>query len=72
MNPQRIVGVVLVVVGVILLSVGINASHSLADQVTNTFTGRFTQATTWYIIGGIASALLGVLMVLVDLRRKTA
>ena len=72
MNPQRIVGVVLVVVGVILLSVGINASHSLADQVTNTFTGRFTQATTWYIIEGIASALLGVLMVLVDLHRKAA
>jgi uncharacterized membrane protein len=72
MNPQRIVGVVLVVVGVILLSVGLNASHSLADQVSNTFTGRFTEATTWYIIGGIASALLGVLMVLVDLRRKTA
>ena len=72
MNPQRIVGVVLVVVGVILLSVGINASHSLADQVSNTFTGRFTQATTWYVVGGIASALLGVLMVLVDLRRKTA
>ena len=72
MNPQRIVGVVLVVVGVILLSVGMNASHSLADQVSNTFTGRFTQATTWYIVGGIASALLGVLMVLVDLRRKTA
>ena len=72
MNPQRIVGVVLVVVGVILLSVGINASHSLADQVSNTFTGRFTQATTWYVVGGIASALLGLLMVLVDLRRKTA
>ena len=72
MNPQRIVGVVLVVVRVILLSVGINASHSLADQVSNTFTGRFTQATTWYVVGGIASALLGVLMVLVDLRRKTA
>jgi LPXTG-motif cell wall-anchored protein len=72
MNPQRIVGVVLLVVGVILLSVGINASHSLADQVSNTFTGRFTQATTWYIIGGIASALLGALMVLFSLRRKMA
>jgi len=72
MDLQRIVGIVLLVVGVILLIVGMNASHSLADQVSNTFTGRFTQATTWYIIGGIASALLGVLMVLVDLRRKTA
>ena len=72
MNLQSIVGVVLLLVGVILLSVGLNASHSLADQVSNTFTGRFTQATTWYIVGGIASALLGVLMVLVDMRRKTA
>ena len=72
MNTQRIVGVVLLVVGLILLGVGMNASHSLADQVSNTFMGRFTQATTWYIVGGIASALLGVLMVLVDLRRKTA
>jgi hypothetical protein len=72
MNLQRISGVVLLVVGVILLSVGINASHSLADQVSNTFTGRFTQATTWYVAGGIASAVLGLLMVLFNQRRKTA
>ena len=64
MGPQRILGVVLLVVGVILLFVGINASHSMADRVSNTFTGRFTEATTWYIIGGIASALLGLLILL--------
>lgn len=69
MNPRRIVGAVVLVVGVTLLSVGINASHSLADQVTNTFTGRFTQATTWYVVGSSASALLGVLLVLFNLRR---
>ena len=72
MNPRCIVGAVVLLVGVTLLSVGINASHSLADQVTNTFTGRFTQATTWYIVGSSASALLGVLMMLFNLRRKTA
>ena len=71
MNLQRIVGIVLLVVGVILLSVGMNASHSLADQVSNTFTGRFTQATTWYIVGGIASALFGLLMVLFGIRGRT-
>lgn len=64
MNPQRIAGFVLVVVGVILLVIGVNSSHSVADRVANTFTGRFTQATTWYIVGGIASALIGLLMVL--------
>jgi hypothetical protein len=72
MNLQSIFGVVLLVVGVILLSVGMNASHSLADQMTNTFTGRYTHDTTWYIIGGIATALLGLLMVLFGVRGRTA
>ncbi|MBX3379057.1 MAG: DUF3185 family protein [Phycisphaeraceae bacterium] len=64
MNPQRIAGIVAIVIGVILLVVGMNSSHSVADQVSNTFTGRFTQATTWYIIGGIGTALLGLLLLL--------
>lgn len=62
MNPQRIVGLIVIVVGIGLIVVGMNASHSIADQVSNTFTGRFTQATTWYILGGIAVALFGLTM----------
>ena len=72
MSPQRIVGIVLLVVGVILLIVGMNSSHSVADQVSETFTGRFTKATTWYIVGGIAFALLGMLMALFGGRGKMA
>ena len=63
MSPQRIIGAVLLIVGIVLLIVGLNASHSLADQVSETFTGRFTRDTTWYIIGGIACGVLGLLMV---------
>lgn len=70
MSPQRILGVVALVIGVVLLVVGVNASHSMADQVSNTFAGHFTQATTWYIIGGIAAALFGLLLVLVGGRGK--
>lgn len=62
MSPQRIIGVVMLVVGIVLLMVGLNASHSMADQVSDTFTGRFTKGTTWYIIGGIATGVLGLLM----------
>ena len=62
MNLQRIIGLVLVVVGVILLIIGVNASHSMADQVSDTFTGRFTDSTTWYIVGGIALGVLGLLI----------
>jgi hypothetical protein len=72
MSPQRILGIVLLVVGVILLIVGMNSSHSVADQVSNTFTGRFTRDTIWYIVGGIAAGLIGLLMVLVGGRGKTA
>jgi hypothetical protein len=72
MNPQRAVGIVLLVIGSILLIVGVNASNSMTDQLSQTFTGRFTQATTWYIIGGIASALLGALLVFFGVRGKLA
>jgi ABC-type phosphate transport system permease subunit len=64
MNMQRIVGIVLLVVGVILLVVGINASESFADQASEFFTGRFTDATMWYMIGGIAMAIVGALLVM--------
>ena len=70
MSPQRILGIVLLIVGVIALVMGMNASHSVADQVSNTFTGKFTEATTWYILGGIASAIIGLLMVLFGVRAK--
>ncbi len=70
MNSQRILGIVLLVVGIVVLMVGVNSSHSMADQVSNTFTGRFTQATTWYMIGGVGAAVLGLLLVLVGVRGK--
>jgi len=69
---QRILGTVLLVVGIILLIIGMNASHSVSDQVSQTFTGRFTQPTMWYIVGGIASALLGVSLVLFGVRGRHA
>ena len=72
MSPQRIVGVVLLVVGVILLIIGMNSSESVADQVSKTFTGRFTKDTVWYIVGGVAAGLCGLLMVLFSGRGRNA
>jgi hypothetical protein len=64
MNPQRMLGAALLVVGVVLLVMGMNASHSLADQATNTFAGHFTDRTTWFIVGGIGTGILGGLMMM--------
>lgn len=63
MNPQRILGTLMLVGGVILLVVGMNASNSVADRWSNFFTGHFTDATVWYIVGGIASAVVGLMLV---------
>jgi uncharacterized membrane protein len=70
MNSQGIVGGVLIILGVALLIFGMNASHSVADQVSNTVTGKFTQDTMWYILGGIAVGVLGVFMLVFGVRGK--
>jgi uncharacterized protein DUF3185 len=72
MSMPRIFGVILLVVGVILLIVGMNAFHSAVDQISNTFTGRFTHDTAWYIFGSAAAALFGPLMVLFGPRGANA
>ena len=64
MGPKRIVGLLLLVSGVAFLVIGMNASHSIADQVSNTFAGRFTQTTTWYIVGGLAAAVVGLVLLM--------
>lgn len=71
MSMQRIAGIVLLVVGVILFVVGVNASNSFADQWSEFFTGHFTDATTWYMIGGIASAIVGIILLAVGGRVRS-
>lgn len=61
MSTSRIIGIVLLVAGAILFYFGYQASQSLGEQVHETFTGRFTDATTWYFVLGIAAAVAGLL-----------
>jgi LPXTG-motif cell wall-anchored protein len=41
------------------LCIGWQGSESLGDQVTETITGRFTDETMWYLIGGAAALAAG-------------
>ena len=72
MSTQRIIGIVMLAVGVILLVIGMNSSHSFADQLSNTFTGRFTENTQWYIVGGIVVAITGASLLFIGGRGKSA
>ncbi len=62
MKSTQLIGVVLMIAGVVLIIIGVTASRSLADSVSSFFTGHFTQGTMWYLIGGIAAAVVGLLL----------
>lgn len=60
MNVSQIFGLVILVVGIILLAFGINASQSVTEKVVEGVSGKYTEHTMWYIIGGIAMIVAGV------------
>ncbi|MEX2476088.1 DUF3185 family protein [Marinobacter sp.] len=62
MGTGKILGVVLLVVGVLLLFFGWQSSDSVGDQLSETFTGRFTDETMWYLIGGAAAVVAGAFL----------
>jgi uncharacterized membrane protein len=59
MSTAKLAGLVLIVVGGILLYFGYSASESALESVTETVTGRFSDQTTLYLIGGAACAVAG-------------
>lgn len=59
---MRIIGFVLLAVGVVLLLFGFNASQSVGEQVVEGVTGRFTNETMMFIIGGVATLVAGAAM----------
>ncbi len=60
MNVTRIIGLILLAVGVTLLIFGYNASQSVGERIVEGFTGHFTNQTMWYLIGGVAAVVGGL------------
>jgi len=64
MGNNKVLGIALLVIGIILLVFGYNASQSLGEQMAESFTGRFSDQTMWYIIVGAASVVVGAVLTL--------
>lgn len=67
----RIIGLVLIAVGITLLIFGYNASQTVGEQIVEGFTGRFTNQTMMYLIGGIAALVGGAALAIWGGRRAT-
>jgi hypothetical protein len=52
--------VALLIVGIVLLVLGMNASHSVSSDVSRAFTGNPTDKSIWFLVGGGVAAILGL------------
>lgn len=64
MSTTKLAALVLIVVGGGLLYFGYSASESALESVTESLTGRYSDETTMYLIGGAACAVIGVSLLL--------
>jgi len=56
---NRPVRIALIVVGVVLIIFGINASESIGSEFSEFFTGSPSEKSIWLIIGGLAALVVG-------------
>jgi hypothetical protein len=59
---NKALGIALLVVGIVLTILGINASESLSSDVSRFFTGAPTDKSIWLLIGGIVSGIVGLIL----------
>jgi uncharacterized membrane protein YdjX (TVP38/TMEM64 family) len=54
----------LLVGGIVLMIIGINATNSFGSDVSRFFTGSPTDKAIWMLIGGIVATIFGLTMTL--------
>jgi LPXTG-motif cell wall-anchored protein len=66
---SSVVGIALLVVGVVLIIFGMQASASVGSRLSELFTGTSSDRTIWLLLAGVAAAIIGVGMLLTGRRR---
>jgi hypothetical protein len=61
---NKIVSLALLVGGVVLIIIGINATNSFSSDVSRFFTGSPTDKAIWMLIGGIVAGVIGLIGVM--------
>ena len=64
MNNSRLIGISLLVLGAVLLYFGVNATDSAVEEIGEAFTGRYSDETMMYLIGGGVAAVAGLFLLL--------
>ncbi len=62
MSQNKMIGIVLLVVGAIALYFGFNATNAPMEEMTEAFTGQYSDNTMMYLIGGAVAGIAGLVM----------
>ena len=64
MKLKSLIGIALLVIGAVVLWVGFNSTQAPAEELTEAFTGQYTDQTMMYLIGGGVVAIIGLVLLL--------
>ncbi len=70
MKKMSILGITLCVMGAVLLTLGYRASEAPLERLAESFTGRYSDQTMFYVIAGAAMLVGGGLLIMRGERRK--
>ena len=57
---NKIISLALIVGGVALIVVGVNATNSFSSDVSRFFTGSPTDKAVWMLVGGVLAVVVGL------------
>lgn len=57
---NKAISIGLLVAGIILIVIGVNATNSFSSSVSRFFTGSPTDKAVWMLVGGIIMAIVGL------------
>lgn len=64
------IGIALLVVGIVLIIFGLNASNSIGSDISRVATGTPTDKSMWLLLSGIAAAIIGAVTTFRGIRKS--
>ena len=64
MSQKKLIGVLILIVGLVLLYFGFNQANSAMGEIGEALTGKYSDETMTYLIAGLIVTVVGLLTVL--------
>ena len=68
MRMNRILGLVILAIGVALLIFAYHSTNAPLEKLSNSLTGRYSNETMWYFVAGLGAVIGGALLATVGRR----